>query len=284
MVMELLAVLALAKNATVRRRDTARHRRSTVDRPRPTQVRIVTHDGGPNTPGVSNASGGRSATTDTTARSATAGSSRSTRRSPTVPASKPACRPSSSTPSRTRRSPREREVAELVARGLSNKEIAADLVTSQRTAETHVQNILRKLGFTSRSQIASWVGDQQPTDVVFHFWEDPTSTVPAARRADPAHPGGVRLAVDHPLPRLLVPAACPRGMAWAGPARPPSTATASSARVAAPACTPSSTAGWRPCARCGCTCTGFRPTRSALSGSKRHAKVATAPVAPLGPP
>ena len=55
--------------------------------------------------------------------------------------------------------PREREVAELVSRGLSNKEIAAELVTSQRTAETHVQNILRKLGFTSRAQIASWAGE-----------------------------------------------------------------------------------------------------------------------------
>ena len=42
---------------------------------------------------------------------------------------------------------RETEVAELVADGLSNKEIATRLVISQRTAETHVEGILTKLGF-----------------------------------------------------------------------------------------------------------------------------------------
>ena len=52
---------------------------------------------------------------------------------------------------------REREVAGLVAKGMTNKEIAAGLVISQRTAETHVEHILAKLGFTSRAQIATWV-------------------------------------------------------------------------------------------------------------------------------
>jgi predicted ATPase/DNA-binding CsgD family transcriptional regulator len=52
---------------------------------------------------------------------------------------------------------RETEIAELVARGMSNKEIAGSLVISQRTAETHVEHILAKLGFTSRTQIAAWV-------------------------------------------------------------------------------------------------------------------------------
>ncbi|MFB9831061.1 ATP-binding protein [Actinoallomurus acaciae] len=51
---------------------------------------------------------------------------------------------------------REREVADLIAQGMSNKEIAATLVIAQRTAENHVENILTKLGFTSRLQIASW--------------------------------------------------------------------------------------------------------------------------------
>jgi non-specific serine/threonine protein kinase len=51
---------------------------------------------------------------------------------------------------------RERQVAELVAQGLSNKDIAAALVIAQRTAEGHVERILAKLGFTSRTQIASW--------------------------------------------------------------------------------------------------------------------------------
>jgi predicted ATPase/DNA-binding CsgD family transcriptional regulator len=56
---------------------------------------------------------------------------------------------------------REREIAGLLAEGLSNKEIAARLVISQRTAETHVDHILGKLGMTSRAQVASWVAEHQ---------------------------------------------------------------------------------------------------------------------------
>ncbi|MEU6658837.1 LuxR C-terminal-related transcriptional regulator [Streptomyces sp. NPDC046821] len=52
--------------------------------------------------------------------------------------------------------PREREVAQLVTAGLTNRAIAAHLVISRRTAEGHVERILAKLGFTSRAQIASW--------------------------------------------------------------------------------------------------------------------------------
>ena len=51
---------------------------------------------------------------------------------------------------------REREVAALVALGHTNREIAAALVVSERTADAHVQNILNKLGFSSRAQIAAW--------------------------------------------------------------------------------------------------------------------------------
>ena len=47
-------------------------------------------------------------------------------------------------------------IAALVAQGLSNKQIAAKLVVSERTAESHILNILNKLGFNSRTQIASW--------------------------------------------------------------------------------------------------------------------------------
>ena len=57
--------------------------------------------------------------------------------------------------------PRELQVARLVAGGRSNKDIAADLVISQRTAENHVEHILAKLGFTSRAQIATWVAASQ---------------------------------------------------------------------------------------------------------------------------
>jgi len=52
---------------------------------------------------------------------------------------------------------RELEVARLVAEGLSNKQIAARLFISDRTAATHVGNILNKLGFNSRAQVATWV-------------------------------------------------------------------------------------------------------------------------------
>jgi non-specific serine/threonine protein kinase len=56
---------------------------------------------------------------------------------------------------------REREVAELVAEGLSNKQIAAKLVVSLRTAEGHVERILTKQGFRTRAQIATWVTESQ---------------------------------------------------------------------------------------------------------------------------
>jgi non-specific serine/threonine protein kinase len=54
---------------------------------------------------------------------------------------------------------RERQIAELIHEGLSNKEIADRLVISRRTAEAHVENILTKLGFTSRTQVAAWYGE-----------------------------------------------------------------------------------------------------------------------------
>jgi ATP/maltotriose-dependent transcriptional regulator MalT len=51
---------------------------------------------------------------------------------------------------------REREVAALIARGRSNREIGAAMVVSERTVEKHVENILAKLAFSSRAQIAAW--------------------------------------------------------------------------------------------------------------------------------
>jgi non-specific serine/threonine protein kinase len=52
---------------------------------------------------------------------------------------------------------RETQVAELVAEGLSNREIAQKLVIAPRTADSHVEHILGKLGFTSRAQVITWL-------------------------------------------------------------------------------------------------------------------------------
>lgn len=60
---------------------------------------------------------------------------------------------------------RELEVARLIATGLSNRAIAEALVISPRTVDGHVERILAKLGFASRTQVASWVSslEESPT-------------------------------------------------------------------------------------------------------------------------
>jgi non-specific serine/threonine protein kinase len=58
---------------------------------------------------------------------------------------------------------RQMEVAELIARGLTNREIARKLGISTRTAESHVGTILTKLGLTSRAQVAPWTSATEPT-------------------------------------------------------------------------------------------------------------------------
>ncbi|MFF0637573.1 protein kinase [Nocardia sp. NPDC004151] len=55
---------------------------------------------------------------------------------------------------------RERQVADLVAEGLTSKAIADRMVVSPRTVQGHIQHILTKLGFTSRAQIAAWAAAQ----------------------------------------------------------------------------------------------------------------------------
>lgn len=58
---------------------------------------------------------------------------------------------------------REKEIAELVAAGKTNKEIAQDLVISQRTVDSHVEHILMKLGLTSRTKLAVLFATDQVT-------------------------------------------------------------------------------------------------------------------------
>ncbi|GAB4002350.1 ATP-binding protein [Nocardioides ultimimeridianus] len=55
---------------------------------------------------------------------------------------------------------REMEIACLVATGMTNREIAEHLVISQRTVETHVNHILGKLDFASRTQVAAWIHER----------------------------------------------------------------------------------------------------------------------------
>jgi len=50
--------------------------------------------------------------------------------------------------------------AAVVTRGLTNRQIAAELSISDHTVANHVGNILRKLGMSSRSQLAVWVAEQ----------------------------------------------------------------------------------------------------------------------------
>jgi DNA-binding CsgD family transcriptional regulator len=60
--------------------------------------------------------------------------------------------------------PREREVASLVAQGLTNRQIGAALYISEGTAALHVKHVLGKLGMTSRTQVAAWILGRAHTD------------------------------------------------------------------------------------------------------------------------
>jgi non-specific serine/threonine protein kinase len=73
---------------------------------------------------------------------------------PSAPAA--AVTPAATPRERSPLSAREEEVAALVAGGLTNRQIAAELVIAERTAGSHVAHILDKLGFTTRAQIAAW--------------------------------------------------------------------------------------------------------------------------------
>ena len=55
---------------------------------------------------------------------------------------------------------REKQVAVLAARGLTNRDIAARLCLSVRTVEAHVDRILTKLGFRTRTQLAAWAHEE----------------------------------------------------------------------------------------------------------------------------
>jgi DNA-binding CsgD family transcriptional regulator/tetratricopeptide (TPR) repeat protein len=60
--------------------------------------------------------------------------------------------------------PRELEVARLVAEGLTNRQVAVRLHISERTVENHLDHIFTKLGVASRSQVAAWVASTAPAE------------------------------------------------------------------------------------------------------------------------
>jgi non-specific serine/threonine protein kinase len=60
--------------------------------------------------------------------------------------------------------PREREVATLIAHGMSNRQIAERLVITERTVAAHVEHILDKLSFGSRTQIGVWAAHHYPAE------------------------------------------------------------------------------------------------------------------------
>jgi DNA-binding CsgD family transcriptional regulator/tetratricopeptide (TPR) repeat protein len=79
---------------------------------------------------------------------------------PVTPPSPESEQPSSDEPPSLTR--REKEVAVLITRGLTNRQIASELVPSEHTVITHVRNILGKLNLHSRTQLTLWVTERQP--------------------------------------------------------------------------------------------------------------------------
>jgi predicted ATPase/DNA-binding CsgD family transcriptional regulator len=107
---------------------------------------------------------------------------------------------------------REKQVAELVARGLSNKDIAAKLIIAQRTAEAHVEHILIKLGFNSRAQISAWVTEHHG---VIRVSAEDSGIKSSLRRTRPLYYGGdteVGGPLAPPLVRYLTSAVPPPSM------------------------------------------------------------------------
>jgi DNA-binding CsgD family transcriptional regulator len=81
---------------------------------------------------------------------------------------------------------RQLQVAELVAAGLGNNDIAQRLFISRRTAEYHVRQIMITMGFASRAQIAAWYSAGRATKKLSPGTGTPTSTRPGASRPQPA--------------------------------------------------------------------------------------------------
>src|SRR5262245_59862559 len=73
--------------------------------------------------------------------------------------------------------PRERGIAQLIARGYSNRRIAEELVIAPSTAERHVANILAKLNLRSRTEVAMWAAEQRQPMTLPRLATDLTSFI-----------------------------------------------------------------------------------------------------------
>ncbi|WP_460112207.1 ATP-binding protein [Streptomyces platensis] len=94
---------------------------------------------------------------------------------------------------------RQRQVIELLAQGLTDKQIAAKLVLSPRTVEGHVHRLLAVLGFHSRTQIATWVVEKLHTPPGFAAYSRPrVASAPQLVRGELGPPA---LAVTSKSPR-----------------------------------------------------------------------------------
>jgi DNA-binding CsgD family transcriptional regulator/sugar lactone lactonase YvrE len=87
-----------------------------------------------------------------------------------------------------RLSRREREIADLVALGLTNREIGERLFISERTAEGHIQQIRNKLGFNSRTQIAAWSVEHKVVGPANALIQPPSVARPGIRRPQLSFP------------------------------------------------------------------------------------------------
>src|SRR6266545_5468985 len=90
---------------------------------------------------------------------------------------------------------REKEVAALVAVGLTNREIAERLVISERTAEGHVEQIRNKLGLRARAQVAVWAAEQG----LLARENQPSSLDRGTRSTTAGSPQAAPLVLDAPL-------------------------------------------------------------------------------------
>src|SRR2546423_10366418 len=115
--------------------------------------------------------------------------------------------------SAVRLSARELEVAGMVAQGLTNREIAAKLFISERTADGHLEHIREKLGVNTRAQVTAWVVRREAVELA-------RPVARQARTQEPmwtlAHPpawlgAGLVLAIFPSVPAVLrLPAPVPR--------------------------------------------------------------------------